>query len=164
MYIDMRKFVTIGLMALLLQSCGNVAAPEFVGVNNINITEAKLSQITAAANVKVYNPNKHSITIKSADVDVTMRDIKAGKLLVDEPIKIAARSYADCDFTIKLNTVETLKVGITSAREWFLNSGNIKLTGTVDGEYGIFKRKIAVDTSVKIGDIVPQSKRKQTEL
>ncbi|MBO7478644.1 MAG: LEA type 2 family protein [Salinivirgaceae bacterium] len=160
----MRKFVTIGLLALLLQSCGKVAAPEFVGVNNINITEAKLSHITAAANVKVYNPNKHSITIKSADVDVTMRDIKAGKLLVDEPIKIAARSYADCDFTIKLNTVETLKVGITSAREWLLNSGNIKLTGTVDGEYGIFKRKIAVDTSVKIGDIVPQSKRKQTEL
>ena len=159
----MRKLVTTGLLALMLQSCGNVAAPEFAGVNAINITEAKFSQITATANVKVYNPNKHSITIKNADVDVTMRDIKAGKLLVDEPIKIAARSYADCDFTIKLNTVETLKVGITSARDWFLNSGN-KLTGTVDGEYGVFKRKISIDTSVKISDIVPQQKRKQTKL
>lgn len=160
----MRKLVATGLLALILQSCGNVAAPEFAGVNAINITETKFSQITATANVKVYNPNKHSITIKNADVDVTMRDIKAGKLLVDEPIKIAARSYADCDFTIKLNTVETLKVGITSARDWFLNSGNIKLTGTVDGEYGVFKRKISIDTSVKISDIVPQQKRKQTEL
>ena len=160
----MRKFVTIGLLALLLQSCGKVVAPEFAGINTINITEAKFSQITAVVNVKVYNPNKHSITIKTADIDVAMRDIKTGKLTVDEPIKIAARSHADCDFSIKLSTVETLKVGISSAREWFLNSGNIKLTGTVDGEYGIFKRKIGVDTSVKVGDIVPQSKHKQTEL
>ena len=160
----MRKIIAIVLLGLLLQSCGNFTAPEFAGVNTINITEVKLSRITATINVKVFNPNRHSITIKSADIDVAMRDIKTGKLLVDEPVTVPARSYADCDFIIKLSTAETLKVGITSARDWFLNSGNIKLTGTADGEYGIFKRKITVDTSVKIGDIVPQSKHKQTEL
>lgn len=159
----MRKFVTIGLLVLLLQGCGGFVAPEFAGVNSINITEVKLSQITAVVNVKVYNPNRHSVTIKAADIDVAMRDINTGKLEVGELIKVPARSYTDCDFTIKLSTVETLKVGLSSAREWFLNSGDIKLTGTIDGEYGIFKRKIKVDTTVKVGDIVPKTKQKSQQ-
>lgn len=160
----MKRIAIVGLLALLLQGCGDFVAPEFAGVNSINITEVKLSQITASVNVKVYNPNKHSITIKTADIDVAMRDIKTGKLVVDKPIKVGARSHADCDFTIKLSTAETLKIGISSAKEWFLNSGNIKLTGVIDGKYGVFKRKIKVDTSVKIGDIVPKTKPKQHDL
>ena len=160
----MRKIVTIGLLVLLLQSCGGFVAPEFSGINAIDITEVKLGQITANVNVKVYNPNRHSVTIKTADIDVSMRDIKTGKLEVTEPIKVPAHSYADCDFTIKLSTVETLKIGLSSARDWFLGSGDIKLIGTIDGEYGIFKRKTKVDTSVKIGDIVPKTKKRQHDL
>lgn len=163
-YTTMRNFITIGLLALLFQSCNNFIAPEFAGVNAINITEVKLSQITADINVKVYNPNKHSLTIKSADIDVSMRDIKTGKLLVVEPITVASRSYADCDFTVKLSTTETLKAGIASTKDWFLNSGSIKLTGTIDGEYGIFKRKTNIDTLVKLGDIAPKSKTQQHNL
>lgn len=160
----MRKLVLIGLLALLLESCGGVLSPEFVGVNSIDVTEVKLSKITANINVKVYNPNKHSITVKNADIDIAMRDIKTGKLEVSEPIKIAAQSYADCDFTIKMSTAETLKVGLSSAKEWFLNSSGIKLTGTIDGKYGIFNKKIKVDTTVKIGEIVPKTKSQQQDL
>lgn len=144
---------------VLLQSCGNFLPPEFAGINAIDVTEIRLSQITVRVNATVYNPNRHSITVKNADIDVAMRDIRAGKLLIDEPITVAARSHANCDFTLKLSTVETFRAGISAANELLAKNGEIKFTGTVDGEYGIFKRKLDIDTTVKVDDIASKAKQ-----
>jgi LEA14-like dessication related protein len=158
------RLATIVLLVTLLQSCGKFLPPEFAGINTIDVTEVRLKQITIRVNAAVYNPNKHSITVKNADIDVAMHGIKAGKLLVDSTITIAARTQANCDFTLKLSTKETFKAGLSAADELIANSSEIKLTGTVDGEYAIFKRKLDIDTTVKVGDIVPREKPQQHDL
>lgn len=154
----------IVLLIILLQSCGKFLPPEFAGINTIDVTEVRLKQITVRVNAAVYNPNKHSITVRNADIDVAMHDIKAGKLLVDSTITIAARTQSNCNFTLKLSMREIFKAGLSAADELFAKSGEIKLTGTVDGEYAIFKRKLDIDTTVKVGDIVPREKTLQHDL
>ncbi|MBR2771975.1 MAG: LEA type 2 family protein [Bacteroidales bacterium] len=158
------RLTIICLLTVLLQSCGNIMPPEFAGINAIDVTEIRLSQITVRVNVTVYNPNRHRITVKNADIDVAMRDIRAGKLLIGEPITVDARSHANCDFTLKLSTAETFRAGISAADELFAKNGEIKFTGTAEGEYGIFKRKLDIDTTVKIGDIVSGTKPQQHDL
>ena len=145
----MKRTILMCLTALLLQSCMNFEEPEFVAVNSVEIKELTLSQITAAMNVTVHNPNRHSITIESADVDVIIKEAKAGKLMVGKPIQIQARADADCNFTVRISTREALRAGIRSINDVIDKSNAVKLRGTVDGRYGMFRRKLKIDTAIK---------------
>lgn len=145
----MKRTILMCLMALLLQSCMSFEEPEFVSVNSVEIKELTLQQITAAMNVTVHNPNRHNITIESADVDVIIKEAKAGKLMVGKPIQIQARADADCNFVVRLSTREAIKAGIRSINDVMAKSNAVKLRGTVDGRYGMFRRKLKIDTAIK---------------
>lgn len=146
---SMKRTILLCLAALLLQSCMNFEEPEFVSVNSAEIKELTLSQITTAMNVTVHNPNRHSITIESADVDVIIKDSKAGKLMVGKPIQILARADADCNFVVRISTREAIRAGIRSINDVMDKSNAVKLRGTVDGRYGMFHRKLKIDTEFK---------------
>lgn len=145
----MKRTILMCLMALLLQSCMSFEDPEFVSVNSVEIKELTLQQITAAMNVTVHNPNRHNITIESADVDVIIKDSKAGKLMVGKPIQIPARADADCNFVVRISTREAIRAGIRSINDAMDKSNAVKLRGTVDGRYGMFRRKLKIDTEFK---------------
>ncbi len=143
------KVVILFCLALLLTGCMNFEEPEFVRINNLKVEELTLSQVVAAINVTVHNPNRHSISIESADVDVIIKESKAGKLVVAEPVKIQARADADCDFVVRLSTREAIRAGFRSADDVVAKSSVMRLRGTVEGRYGMFRRKLKIDTPIK---------------
>jgi LEA14-like dessication related protein len=143
-----RGFIVF-FFALLLTGCVNFEEPEFVGVNSVAIKELTLMQVTTAMNVRVHNPNQHSITIESTEVDVIIKDTKAGKLTIDSPIVIQAQADADCDFVAIIKTKEAVRAGILSVDDLFTKGIKVRLTGVVDGRYGMFRKKLKVDTTVE---------------
>lgn len=143
-----KVFITLCL-ALLLTGCDSFKEPEFMSVNSVEVKELTLSQVAAEMNIKLHNPNRHSITIENVDIDVIIKNSTVGKLAVAEPVRIQALDDADCNFKVRMSTVEAVRAGILSVNDIFSKSAQVRLFGTIKGRYGVFKKKLKVDTTLR---------------
>lgn len=136
-------------LTLLLTGCGSIKEPEFKTVNKVEIKELTLSQVSAAMNITLHNPNRHSITVENVDIDVIVKNSTVGKLTVVEPVRILALADADCNFNVCMSTVEAVRAGLLSMNDVFSKNASVRLLGTIKGKYGVFKKKLKVDTTVR---------------
>lgn len=144
----MKKFCIFIIIAFALTSCG-FKSPEVIKFNNIKVENIQLSAITANLNATIRNPNKHEITINAANIDVIVKDIKIGNLTIDKCCNLPANNNAECWFKTTIATTDALKAGVLSASEIISGKFEIKLVGTLDGEYWFIKRPININTTIK---------------
>ncbi|MBO7497044.1 MAG: LEA type 2 family protein [Salinivirgaceae bacterium] len=138
------------LLSLLLAGCVSFQEPEFVCVNSVEVKELTLSHVSAVMNIRLHNPNRHSITINDVDIDVICKNSTIGKLSVADRVHISSLADADCNFSVRMSTAEAVRAGILSASDFFnKNDVSVRLSGTIKGKYGIFKRKLKVNTTIK---------------
>ena len=93
-------FVLIGL-----SSCNKPESPQFKYLDNVVVELESLSSANLHAEAVLHNPNKNTITIKSADIDILVNEKVIAILEQDYDIKAGGNQ----DFTIPLDVKIKLK-------------------------------------------------------
>ena len=93
------------LMAVGLSSCNKPESPQFKHLENISVELESLSSANLHAEAVLYNPNKNTITIKGADIEILVDNKVVAVLDKDYDIKVKGNE----DFTIPLDVQIKLK-------------------------------------------------------
>jgi len=93
------------LVVVGLSSCQKPESPQFKYLDNVVVELESLSSANLHAEAVLHNPNKNSITIKSADIDIIVDDKVIAILEQDFDIKADGEE----DFTIPLDVKIKLK-------------------------------------------------------
>ncbi len=78
-------------LLLLLAGCHKPEAPEFYGLQQLQIGKGAGQQTLLAANVKFYNPNPFSLQLRRAEMDISINGKPVGHSQLDSTILIPKR-------------------------------------------------------------------------
>lgn len=122
-----------GLGALFLASCANPKDLVYQDVKNFRVNKISLNP-EVGMDVQFYNPNKYSMTLKDADVDLYINNKLAGHATLDKRFNIPASST----FLLPVTLVADLQNIIPNALSLLANEEvNVKLTGHVKAGKGV---------------------------
>ncbi len=93
------------LVLVGLSSCQKPESPQFKYLDNVVVELESLSSANLHAEAVLHNPNKNTITIKSADIDIIVDEKVIAVLEQDFDIK----ANGEQDFTIPLDVKIKLK-------------------------------------------------------
>jgi len=129
-------FPIVMLMSLFAGACRKPTAPEYVGVENISVRSFSLQETKLGINVKMFNPNKQRLQIKSADLDLFVNDELLGHSILDSIIDIPKRDTFFIPLTVNIKTLGTAARMIQSLAD---TSVMLKVTGMARlGKSGVF--------------------------
>ena len=95
----MRGLLFTVFVAVGLSSCNKPESPQFKKLDNIVVKLESLTTATLHAEAVLFNPNKNTITIKSADIDIMVDDKVIAVLEEDYDIKAIGNE----DFMVPLD-------------------------------------------------------------
>ena len=98
-----KSFIII--LIIVLNSCHKPQSPEFISVDNIEVSAMASSRIKLAAEANFHNPNKYDIILKKADIDVFFNDNFITNYSKEYNLKIEKNS----DFTVPVEVELSLK-------------------------------------------------------
>jgi hypothetical protein len=87
------------LVLVGLSACDKPQSPEFKYLDNVVVNLESLTSANLHAEAVLHNPNKNTITIKSADIDIIVGEKVIAALEQDFDIK----ALGNADFTIPLD-------------------------------------------------------------
>jgi hypothetical protein len=93
------------LVLVGLSACDKPQSPEFKYLDNVVVNLESLTSANLHAEAVLHNPNKNTITIKSADIDIIVGEKVIAALEQDFDIK----ALGNADFTIPLDVQIKLK-------------------------------------------------------
>ena len=130
------KLVVLLLFSVgLLAGCSKPLAPEYVGYNNFRIEKAGLSKNILATDIKLYNPNKYDLHLKSAAMDIYFNDRFLGHSTVDAAVTLPAKDTTS--FPLRLEA--SAKTLLSNTAELLLNPNvKIRITGSAKAGRGGF--------------------------
>lgn len=141
----MKGFVSVfvfAFVACLCSSCGKPLAPEYLGYQNFRLAKAGLENNVLATDVKIYNPNRYALQVKSASVDVYLNDSYLGHSSLDTLIVLPAKDTAYVPLQLQAKAKDVL----SNAAKILLNPNvKFKITGSVKAGRGGFFRNVPVD-------------------
>lgn len=100
-----RYLFFIVLLAVGLGSCNKPQSPHFKHLENVVVELESLSFANLHAEAVLFNPNKNTITIKGADIDILIDDKTIAVLDKDYDIKVRGNE----DFVVPLDVKIRLK-------------------------------------------------------
>jgi len=100
-----RGLFFLALMVIGLSSCDKPESPQFKYLDNIVVELESLSTANLHAEAVLFNPNKNTITIKGADIDIMMDDKVIAVLEENYDIKAVGNE----DFLVPLDVKIRLK-------------------------------------------------------
>src|ERR1043165_2770534 len=72
------------LLSLSLTACAQPKALQYQGLQHFRIQQADLSKATLVADLQFFNPNHHSVSVKSGQLDAYLNGRYLGKAILDE--------------------------------------------------------------------------------
>ncbi|MBW7891826.1 MAG: hypothetical protein H3C48_12570, partial [Chitinophagaceae bacterium] len=84
----LHKLSFAGILVVILTSCRELAPPEYLEVNNLELETKGLGNPTLSAMVSMYNPNKSNLTFKSGSLNIFMDNRLLGHTELDSTIHI----------------------------------------------------------------------------
>jgi LEA14-like dessication related protein len=124
------------LLFVAVAACRKPKELVYQEIGNFGIKKAGLKQTIISLDIRLYNPNKYTLKLKTANVDVYMNDSHLGKMLVGETTSFAALDTTALPVMLDVDLMNVLP----NAFQLLINSEvNIKLTGTLRaGRKGIY--------------------------
>lgn len=101
----LRNIIYILLVGALLGACARPKAPEFNGVENLEVQLTGFTKATISGDAAFYNPNKANVYIKSANMKVFMEDQEISHFNKDIDILAGGNT----DFTVPVSFDVSLK-------------------------------------------------------
>ena len=108
-----RGLIFTFLLVVGLSSCNKPESPQFKYVENIVVELQSLSSANLHAEAILFNPNKNTITIKGADIDIMVDDKVIAVLEKDYNIKAVGQEdfMVPLDVNIKLKDLNLNAIG-----------------------------------------------------
>jgi LEA14-like dessication related protein len=136
----MRQGIFFFVLVLIgLSGCSKPESPQFKYLENITVELESLSSANLHAEAVLYNPNKNTITIRSANINIMMDDKIIAVLDKEYNIKVNGNEdfMVPLDVKIKLKDLNLNAIG--SALGLFGNSGQeIRYLGRIKVKaYGV---------------------------
>lgn len=133
-----------------MSGCFDYEDVEFKGVENVTVVERTDEEIKLRVDVKVDNPNKFNIKVKSSTLDIYINDKYVGKTDLVEKIVIKKKAEDVYGVVLKASTRDLMKAAMGSLGGLLKGDVKIRLKGDVKGSvYGV-SRKVPVDFEEKI--------------
>lgn len=103
----MKNILTLAATILILFSqCSRPdQTPEFIAMENIEVSKVTSKEAIISANAKFYNPNDQSIKLKQVVIDLEVDDRKVGSIDQEIKLKIPAKDY----FSVPLNAAFNIR-------------------------------------------------------
>lgn len=140
----------LSLLLFTMSGCFDYEDVEFKGVENITVVERTEDEIKLKVDVKVDNPNKFNIKVKSSTLDIYINDKYVGKTDLVEKIVVKKKAEEVYGVVLKASARDLLKAAIGSLGGLLKGDVKVRLTGDVKGSvYGMVK-KVPVDFEEKI--------------
>ncbi|HLI92794.1 MAG TPA: LEA type 2 family protein [Puia sp.] len=100
----MRDLKLVGLIVLIgLAGCRQPEPLDYYGFQNLQVSAVVGGQTDVSATAKLYNPNRFSVKVKRAEVDIKVNGQHAGHSLLDSTIFIPARDTFYVPVTLQLD-------------------------------------------------------------
>ncbi len=144
-----RIFTFILIISLFSQCASIQEAPEFRGIEKLQVSKLKGKTADLNADAVFYNPNKRGMTLKKVTIDVKTEDRIIGQINKSLNLKIKPES----DFKVPLDaTVNIGDIGVIRGLISMFGGKEIEIT--YSGEikvsvYGI-PRKLYIDQTEKL--------------
>lgn len=129
------------LLLLLLLSLVGCAQPKslvYQDVAAVRVHKADLNAATVVVDLRFYNPNRYSVTLKDGDIDAYFNDRYLGKAILDERTHVPARDT----FLLPVTITASLESIFTNALAMLVNKEVlVRLQGSLKaGKAGIYVR------------------------
>lgn len=119
-----------------LTSCRPVTAPEYIGVENVELNTKGLTNTTLSAQVKLYNPNNSNLVFKSGALDIFIDNRLLGHTKLDSTIYINKRDTFQIPVKLQLDLNNVIGNALSVA---FKDSVLLRVEGNIRiGKSGVF--------------------------
>jgi LEA14-like dessication related protein len=123
-------------LLIIVVSCAKPKAPDFVGVENIELRSFSLQETKLGVKVKMFNPNNQRLQVKSADLDLFVNNELLGHSLLDSVIDIPKKDTFYIPLEVRVQTLGTAARMVQSLAD---TSVMLKVTGVARlGRSGVF--------------------------
>jgi len=136
----MRRVVFISIAVLLgLNSCNKPESPQFKYLENVVVQLESLSTANLHAEAVLFNPNKNTITIKGAEIDIMVGDKVIAVLEKNYDIKAIGNEEFQVPLDVKIRLQDLNLNAIGAALGLIGNSGQeIRYLGKIKVKaYGV---------------------------
>jgi LEA14-like dessication related protein len=126
-------FLVVGFVC---SNCGKPLAPKYLGYDNFRVQKVGLQNNLLATNIKLYNPNRYPLQLKSASIDVYFNNNFLGHSSLDTLIILPAKDTSYVPLTLQAKAKDVL----SNALKVFFNPDvKVKITGSAKaGRSGFF--------------------------
>lgn len=131
-----KLFSVIVILMYLLGSCSKPASPTYLGYQNFRMEEIGFTNNVLGTDVKLYNPNRYPLQLKSASIDLYINNAFLGHSTLDSLIILPAQDTAYIPMRLQASTKDIL----SNTAKILLNPDvKIKITGSARaGRHGFF--------------------------
>lgn len=141
----LRLFSLVVLITITVSSCKRPdQEPQFLRIDNIEVTEVKGREALLNADAYFYNPNDMSMKLKNVDIDVEVEGKKIGKINHSTKTKVPANAEFKVPLDARFNLGE---IGLLNSIISILNGKkvNVHYKGTITVSVHGFSQKVPVE-------------------
>ena len=143
----MKKYLIVILLSLPLtfSGCFQFEDIKLVKVKDVTYQEFNGSTLRLAITATVNNPNRFSVKIKNANMDMKLNDKVIGTLSQIENIELAGRTQKDYKIHISIEMKDMLSNLVGLYRVLMNDSRNLSLSGSVQVKSFLYSKTFQVD-------------------
>lgn len=131
----MKNVLFLLLIVALLPSCMRYQDITFRGVENVRVGKIGMNESTMEMDLIFNNPNSMGATLNSAQGEAWIQDMYVGNFLLNEDVRIPAKSNFSVPVRLSVNLKEVVQNSLTLL---FSDSVNIRVDGNASLSKGSF--------------------------
>ncbi len=143
-------WIIILLIITIFAGCSSIKPCKVTRVVNFSIAESKGFGVTINTELELENPNRSSLTIKKADIDVFVEGVFLGKLIVPENFTIPANKVFLTHLQIDVSFNSLLTAGRGVLKKIQSKSFEVAFKGSLDVHYLFFNKVLLIDATNKV--------------
>lgn len=148
----MHKKIFFFITIFSIGSCITYREIEFIDVHSISFSkENGCSPI--CADLKIYNPNHYSISIKDVDVEARLNGKKIGNVVNKEKVKLLKQDSMDIHLTFQSDAQQILTSLVNSLGFLLGKPQNLSLSGSLKAQVLLYKKKIDITYKTDLKDL-----------
>jgi LEA14-like dessication related protein len=139
---SLKLFFAALLIFYVLVGCSKPVSPKYLGYQNFRMEKIGFTSNVLATEVKLYNPNRYPLHLKSATLDFYLNNSFLGHSTLDSLIVLPARDTS----YIPLRLQASAKDILSNTAKILLNPNvKIKITGSAKAGRGGFFVNVPID-------------------
>jgi LEA14-like dessication related protein len=133
----MKKIICAGLfIAFALSACRRPKELVYCDIQSFRLKHAGVKETAVSANIFLYNPNKFSLKLKRADVDVFLNERIVGNVSLDSLSTIPAKDSFSLPVTLSLDMTNVIPDALQLL---FSSQVDLKIKGSIKaGKHGVY--------------------------